>query len=89
MNVAFGPDGTVYTAESNSGRIKRYSSDGELMDHIGSVELVPGCKKVSIAVSSDHQRVYMLDITRNHIIVMEAKPEEQRVAAQAALSDEG
>ncbi|MEM8944248.1 MAG: hypothetical protein AAGD11_03620 [Planctomycetota bacterium] len=81
MNVAFGPDGTVYTAESNSGRIKRYSAEGELMALIGSVELVPGCKKVSIAVTQDQQRVYMLDITRNHIIVMEAKPEGQQVVS--------
>ena len=82
MNVAFGPDGTIYTAESNSGRIKRYSPEGQLIDLVGSVELVPGCKKVSIAVSKDHQRVYMLDITRNHIIVMEAKPGEPEVVSQ-------
>ena len=85
MNVAFGPDGTVYTAESGSGRIKRYSAEGELMDLVGSVELVPGCKKVSIAVTKDHKRVYMLDITRNHIIVMEAKPKEQQVASNDAV----
>ncbi|MGI9428971.1 MAG: hypothetical protein ACR2NM_09955, partial [Bythopirellula sp.] len=84
MNVAFGPDGTVYTAESNSGRIKRFSAEGELMELIGSVELVPGCKKVSIAVTKDHKRVYMLDITRNHIIVMEAKPEADQVVSQQA-----
>ena len=84
MNVAFGPDGTVYTAESSSGRIKRFSAAGELMELIGSVELVPGCKKVSIAVTKDHQRVYMLDITRNHIIVMEAKPETDQVVSRAA-----
>ncbi len=82
MNVAFGSDGSVYTAESGSGRIKRYSAEGELMSLVGSVELVPGCKKVSIAVSNDHERVYMLDITRNHIIVMEAKPQEQQVASK-------
>lgn len=82
MNVAFGADGSVYTAESGSGRIKRYSEEGELLSLVGSVELVPGCKKVSIAVTQDHQRVYMLDITRNHIIVMEAKPEKQQVASK-------
>lgn len=82
MNVAFGADGSVYTAESGSGRIKRYSDEGELLSLVGSVELVPGCKKVSIAVTKDHQRVYMLDITRNHIIVMEAKSEKQQVASK-------
>lgn len=82
MNVAFGPDGTVYTAESGTGRIKRYSAEGELIQLVGSVELVPGCKKVSIAVTKDHQRVYMLDITRNHIIVMEEKSDEAKVASK-------
>lgn len=70
MNLCFGAGGEVYTAESNLGRIKRYSPTGELLDLIGSVKLVPGCKKVSIAVSDDGKYVYMLDITRNHIVVM-------------------
>lgn len=71
MNVAFGPDGVVYTAEDNTGRIKRYSPEGELLGLVGSVELVPGCKNCSIAVSDDGNRVYMLDITRGHIVKME------------------
>ena len=71
MNVAFGPGDVVYTAEDNTGRIKRYSPDGELLGLVGSVELVPGCKNCSIAVSSDGTRVYMLDITRGHIVRME------------------
>jgi len=71
MNVAFGPDGAVYTAEDNTGRIKRYSPDGELLGLVGSVDLVPGCKNCSIAVNADGSRVYMLDITRGHIVRME------------------
>lgn len=76
MNVCFGKNGDVYTAESNSGRIKRFDSKGKLIDYVGDVKLVPGCKKVSIAVSPDTNRVYMLDITRNHIIVMQSKSTE-------------
>jgi hypothetical protein len=71
MNVAFGPENVVYTAEDNTGRIKRYSPDGKLLGLVGSVELVPGCKNCSIAVSDDGSRVYMLDITRGHIVKME------------------
>ena len=70
MNVAFGDDGSVYTAESGSGRVKRFSSNGTFMELVGQVELVPGCKKVSIAVSPRGDQVYMLDITRGHIVVM-------------------
>lgn len=77
MNVAFGPGGSIYTAEDNTGRIKRYSPDGELLGLVGSVDLVPGCKNCSIAVSGDGLRVYMLDITRGHIVQMEPyKPGE-------------
>jgi hypothetical protein len=31
---------------------------------------VPGCKKVAISVSPKGDQVYMLDITRGHIVVM-------------------
>jgi sugar lactone lactonase YvrE len=76
MNVAFGPGGSVYTAEAGSGRVKRFAADGTFMELVGAVELVPGCKKVSIAVSPEGDRVYMLDITRGHIVVMssDSKP---------------
>lgn len=77
MNVAFGPGGDVYTAEDTTGRIKRYSPDGELLGLVGSVDLVPGCNNCSIAVSGDGSHVYMLDITRGHIVEMEPyKPGE-------------
>ncbi|WP_298859052.1 hypothetical protein [uncultured Gimesia sp.] len=74
MNVAVGRNGEVYTAESNLGYIKRYSTEGKYLDFIGKVKLVPGCKNVSIMVSPDGSRVYMMDLTRNHIIVMAQKP---------------
>ncbi len=75
MNVCFNKAGDVFTAESNTGRIKRFSADGEFMNFVGDVKLVPGCKNVSIAVTPDHSKVYMLDLTRNHIVVMEQRPE--------------
>lgn len=91
MNVAFGTDGTVYTAESNTGRIKRYGTDGKLQQVIGSVDLVPGCKKVSIGVGASESRVYMLDITRNHVIVMEQIPSQEReeMIKQATVGEPG
>ena len=73
MNVAFGPQQTVYTAEAGSGRVMRFSPEGTFLGVVGAVDLVPGCKKVSIAVSPTGDRVYMLDITRGHIVVMEPK----------------
>jgi hypothetical protein len=70
MNLAFGADGVVYTAEDTTGRIKRYKPDGTLLSLVGAADVVPGCKKVSIGVDRAGDRVYMLDITRNHIAVL-------------------
>lgn len=80
MNVAFGPERSVYTAESGTGRIKQYSPDGKLLGLVGKADLVPGCKKVSIAVGPAGDRVYMLDITRNHVVMLERISEEEQVA---------
>ena len=60
-------------AEAGSGRVMRFSPEGTFLGVVGAVDLVPGCKKVSIAVSPTGDRVYMLDITRGHIVVMEPK----------------
>lgn len=87
MNVCFNGAGDVFTAESGTGRIKRFSPNGEFVSYVGDVELVPGCKNVSIAVSPDASRVYMLDLTRNHIVRMEAKPVGE--AADASVETTG
>jgi hypothetical protein len=87
MNVAFGPDNAVYTAEDDTGRIKRYSPDGKLLGLVGAVDLKPGCKNVAIAVSSDGSRVYMLDITRNHIARLDARPAEEIAAEVEELKN--
>jgi len=86
MNVCFGPGGDVFTAESNTGRIKRFTAAGEFVSYVGDVELVPGCKNVSIAVSPKTDRVYMLDLTRNHIVLMtvaDSQPDATPVPAEA------
>ncbi len=88
MNVAFGPNDTVYTAESGTGRIKQFSSDGELLQVVGSADLVPGCKKVSIGATSDGSRLYMLDITRDHIVMMDRVPAGERSEMLAAFATE-
>ena len=87
MNVAFGPGRSVYTAEAGSGRVKRFSADGTFMELVGAVELVPGCKKVSIAVSPKGDRVYMLDITRGHIVVMASSEMPPSAAVSSPQTD--
>jgi hypothetical protein len=84
MNVAFGADGSVYTAEDTAGRIKQFTPDGELVALIGKVDVVPGCKKVAIAVAKDGGNVFMLDITKNQIHVMDRlKPGETVVYSES------
>jgi hypothetical protein len=86
MNLAFGKLGDVYTAEDTTGRIKRYSPDGELLSVIGAAEVVPGCKKTSIAVAKSGDQVYMLDITRHQVVRLDrvaADPTEPVVDGSA------
>ena len=80
MNVCFGESNDVFTAESGIGRIKRYRPNGEVAAFIGDVDLVPGCKNVSIAVSPDNDSVYVLDLTRNRIVLMQPKSPGTEVA---------
>lgn len=86
MNLRFGPGGEVYTAESELGRIKRFNPDGTFLGVVGKVKLVPGCKQVAIAVTPDGGRVYMLDITRNQIIIMGRKVAQQTDAEGAVAA---
>jgi hypothetical protein len=80
MNVAFGADGSIYTAESEIGRIKRFSPKGELIELVGKVDIVPGCKKVSIAVDKTGDTIFMLDVSRNHIVKMERLAPGEEIA---------
>jgi hypothetical protein len=73
MNVCFNQANEVYTAESSTGRIKRFTADGTFLSYVGDVDLVPGCKNVSIAASPEGDKIYMLDLTRNHIVLMKLK----------------
>lgn len=75
MNIRFGPEGEVYTSEASLGRIKRYTRDGKFLGVVGEAKIVPGCKHVAIGVSKDGRRVYLLDITRSQIAVLE-KPDK-------------
>jgi len=87
MNLAFGTNGSVYTAEDTSGRIKRYSNDGKLLSVVGAADVVPGCKKVSIGVDSTGDRIYMLDITRNNVAVLSrVNPDPKEPLADAVSS---
>jgi sugar lactone lactonase YvrE len=79
MNLCFGPEGELYTAESGLGRIKRYTPDGEFLGLIGHVgverfkragRLAASCSNITIAVNEDASRIYVLDFKKNMIRVL-------------------
>ncbi len=71
MNLRPCGNGEVLTAESGVGLIKRYSAEGEFLGLLADVDLVGGCKHVAIAVTPDGERLFMLDVTRNTICVLD------------------
>jgi len=80
MNLCFGADGTLYTAESGLGRIKRYKPDGTLLNLVGYVDverfntagaLAASCSNIAIAVTPDGRRLYVMDYKNNLIRVLE------------------
>lgn len=91
MNLRPCGNGEVLTAESGVGLIKRYSADGEYLGLLADVDLQGGCKHVAIAVTADGNRLFMLDITRNAICVLdEATPAtEEPAGAQNEQPAEG
>jgi sugar lactone lactonase YvrE len=72
MNVCFGPGGELYTSESQ-GRVKRYTPDGKFLGLVGTPSVGGGCLNVSVAVSKDASRVFVLDTDAGAIRVLEKK----------------
>ncbi|UCG50085.1 MAG: hypothetical protein JSU94_09915 [Phycisphaerales bacterium] len=79
MNLCFGPEGELYTAESGLGRIKRYTPDGRFLGLVGYVgverfntagRLAASCSNIALAVNKDASRIYVLDFKNNIIRVL-------------------
>ncbi len=74
MNVGFGPGGDIYTSESYTGRIKRFDAKGKLLGVVGAGEIGSGCVNVTIRVSQDGSRVYLMNSTESKIVLLSRKP---------------
>ena len=79
MNICFGPEGELYTAESGLGRIKRYTPDGKFLGLVGYIgverfkragRLAASCSNITVAVNNDGSRIYILDFKKNIIRVL-------------------
>lgn len=64
-NVCFDSEGNLYTAESSYCSVKKFTADGEFLGFMGVVSGIRGCVRVSIAVTKDGDKIYMLDTSRN------------------------
>ncbi|REK25639.1 MAG: hypothetical protein DWQ41_11955 [Planctomycetota bacterium] len=73
MNLRFGANGEVLTAESGCGAIKRYTPEGEFIGLLGHAELQGGCKHVAVAATPDSSKVFMLDVPRTRICILEPR----------------
>lgn len=69
------PDGDILAAESGPPTcIKRFSADGKFKEVVALVEDTKGdCVRVTVAMSPDASKYYMLDTTRDAIRVFAAK----------------
>jgi len=82
MNIAFDAAGTLYTAESGLGRVKKYSADGKFIGLVGYAgverfsnagQLAASCSNMAIAPTPDGETVYIADIKAQKIRVLRKK----------------
>jgi 5-hydroxyisourate hydrolase-like protein (transthyretin family) len=73
-NVCFDSQGNLYTSESGNCCVKKFTPDGKFLSDMGRVKTIRGCVRVSVAVSKDLGRVYLLDTSRH--IVRLVRPEK-------------
>ena len=66
-NLCWDTNGYLYASESGNCCVKRFAADGKSFEMIGKVDGIRGCVRVSIAVNSKGDKVYMLDTKRSII----------------------
>ncbi|MBI3921095.1 MAG: hypothetical protein HY318_06735 [Armatimonadetes bacterium] len=69
-NVCFDSAGILYAAESDECRVKRFSPEGEYLGTVGTLHGIRGCVRVTIALTKDRSRLYMLDAGRSVLRVL-------------------
>ena len=79
MNLCFGPNGELYTAESGLARIKRYTPDGKYLGLVGTVGtdrfnsaggLAASCSNICLRMNEDASRIFVLDFKHSLIRVL-------------------
>lgn len=70
MSLTVGPDGLLYTSESDLGRVKVYRPDGTLTSYVGRAKIGEGCVRTTVRMLPDASRVYVLDTDNNVVRVL-------------------
>ncbi len=70
MNSLPMADGTVLTAESSIGHIKRFDMDGNLVAYIGKASIGGGCKHCALGYDEENDLYYMMYEDKNAICVL-------------------
>jgi hypothetical protein len=70
MNSMSMSDGTVVTAESSIGHLKRFDTDGNLITYIGKASIGAGCKHCALGHDEENDIYYMMYSDKNAICVM-------------------
>lgn len=70
MNACPLPDGTVLTAESSIGHIKKFDQDGNWVAYIGKAEIGGGCKHCALGFDEERDLYFMMKRDDHAICVL-------------------
>ncbi len=80
-NVCFDNQGNLYASESALRRVKIFSTDGNLKRAFGNLTMKGGCVRVTIAINSAGDTLYMLDTASNVIRALKVLPQGGVIAS--------
>jgi hypothetical protein len=81
MNLCFGSNGEVLTAESE-GYIKRFTKEGSFLGIVGQAKVSGGCKNVTINLSPNGEKAYFFDLQGSRIVILNQKPDDETPAEE-------
>ena len=81
MNLCFGSNGEVLTAESE-GYIKRFTKEGSFLGIVGQAKVSGGCKNVTINLSPNGEKAYFFDLQGSRIVILNQKADDEKPAEE-------
>ncbi len=88
MNSLPMADGTILTAESSIGHIKRFDADGKLVAYIGKAGIGGGCKHCALGYDEKNDLYYMMYQDKNAICVLANNDKTPMTLAEKELQQQ-